>query len=43
MSKKKRLESKKQMRKSIISNLVATLGSSIFSFSLGLMLMKQTG
>lgn len=31
------------MRKSIVSNFLATLGSSIFSFSLGLMLMNQTG
>lgn len=36
-------KSKRQMEKSVISSLVGTLGSSIFSFSLGLMLMEQTG
>ncbi len=39
----KQKKSIQQMRKSIVSNFLATLGSSIFSFSLGLMLMNQTG
>lgn len=36
-------KSKLQMKKSAISSLIGSLGSSIFSFSLGLMLMERTG
>lgn len=36
-------ESKLQMIKSAVSSLIGSLGSSIFSFSLGLMLMEKTG
>lgn len=36
-------KSKIQMKKSAVSSLIGALGSSIFSFSLGLMLMERTG
>ena len=36
-------KSKLQMIKSAVSSLIGSLGSSIFSFSLGLMLMERTG
>lgn len=36
-------KSKNQLLKSILASFTGTLGSSIFSFSLGLMLLEKTG
>lgn len=37
------LQSKRQLKKSVIASFVGTLGSSIFSFGMGLMILKVTG
>lgn len=42
-SKAQKAKSKLQLKKSVVASFVGTLGSSIFSFGLGLMILKVTG